>query len=296
MLGCTGSLSGFSALRRRFLSVFCAAFSAAASSTALASNSWVAARVKSSTLALLPAASAASSAACAAAMAAGSRSAEKSGMSSSSTDGAGARPCGTSGRGASSAGAGGSTGRARRMRACRGASGSDVRAGSGAAVCASASVSKRMTPVGSETSGGVAAASRRCSVRCGAAGSGTADCSGCGKLGGLTGAGRSKSSIGSKSAVWSASRVGGVRRRSENRTVLPRLRAASDTTSSGRSWPGRNVMQESVSCRPNKRRRSRSRIWLPMKVSFISGGRAQATAPRRSHTSTKGHCPTLAGM
>ena len=89
---------------------------------------------------------------------------------------------------------------------------------------------------------------------------------------------------------------GGVRRRSENRTVLPRLRAASDTTSSGRSWPGRNVMQESVSCRPNKRRRSRSRIWLPMKVSFISGGRAQATAPRRSHPSTKGHCPTLAGM
>ena len=60
--------------------------------------------------------------------------------------------------------------------------------------------------------------------------------------------------------------------------------------------PGRNVMQESVNCRPNKRRRSRSRIWLPMKVSFISGGRAQATAPRRSHTSTKGHCPTLAGM
>ncbi|MGG6495320.1 UNVERIFIED_CONTAM: hypothetical protein NY603_20585, partial [Bacteroidetes bacterium 56_B9] len=65
---------------------------------------------------------------------------------------------------------------------------------------------------------GVAAASRRCSVRCGAAGSGAADCSGCGPLGGRPGAGRSKTSIGSKSAVGSAARVGGVRRRSENRT------------------------------------------------------------------------------
>ncbi len=42
------------------------------------------------------------------------------------------------------------------------------------------------------------------------------------------------------------------------------------------------AMQESVSCKPNRRRRSKSRIWLPVKTSFISGGRAQATPPRRS--------------
>ena len=289
MLPGTGWRGGSSSGGSAFFFCFFRVRSCAASSMALVSNSWVAARVNSSTSALLPAASAASSAACAAARAAGSISAEKSGMSPSSTLRAG-------GSCSSGAAAGGSavTGLARRMRARRAPSAPIVCISAGAASCgAGSSASNWMTPVGSDASGGrVGAASWRRSVRCCPASPAAGRVAG----GGATGAGASKSSIGSKSAVWSASLVGGVRRRSENRTVLPRLLAASDTTSSGRSCPGRKVMQESVSCRPNRRRRSRSRIWLAMKVSFISGGRAQATAPRRSQTSTKGHWPTLAGM
>ena len=296
MLGCTGPLSGFFGLAAALLSVFRAAFSATVLNGAGVKQLGRSAG-KVLNAGALPAASAASSAACAAAMAAGSRSAEKSGMSSSSTDGAGATPAGRRaevlrppGRAAPRAGHGG----------CGRAAALPVRTSGpapGAAVCASASVSKRMTPVGSETSGGVAAASRRCSVRVrgrGVRARQTAPAAG--KLGGLTGAGRSKSSIGSKSAVWSASRVGGVRRRSENRTVLPRLRAASDTTSSGRSMAG--AERDAGICQLQAEQTAAQQVQdLVADEGIVHIGRQGAgPAPRRSHTSTKGHCPTLAGM
>ena len=163
-----------------------------------------------------------------------------------------------------------------------------------AAFSSSSSDSNRMVPVGSDTAGG--AVWVRPTFRWRVA-PGSADSAGAGSgVGGATGSAVSKSSIGSKSAVRSGSVVGGVRRRSENRTVLPRSRPASDTISSGRSRPGRKMMQESANRRPSTRRRSRSKIWLPMVASFRSGGSAQAAAPWLSQISTKGHWPTVAGM
>ena len=221
-------------------------------------------------------------------------------------DGAGLRRmvaccCSAAGWAASASGAGARR-FTRRLRAVRAASGPAVRMSSGSVVStvsagllsSSSSDSKRIVPVGSDTAGG--AVWVRPTFRWRVA-PGSADSAGAGSgVGGATGSAVSKSSIGSKSAVRSGSVVGGVRRRSENRTVLPRSRPASDTISSGRSRPGRKMMQESVNRRPSTRRRSRSKIWLPMVASFRSGGSAQAAAPWLSQISTKGHWPTVAGM
>ena len=68
------------------------------------------------------------------------------------------------------------------------------------------------------------------------------------------------------------------------------------TSSSGRSRPGLKVIAEGPRCIPNARRRAKSRIWLAIAISEISGLRAQAAAPMRLHSSTKGACPTVAGI